>query len=487
MEDSLMEGNAGLHISRRAFTQSLAILLALMLVAGILTRIVPAGQFTRTLTDGRDTIIPGSFEYTPRPDYPVWRWFTAPFEAPFAEGGLTVIIIIVFILLVGGAFAVLDSSGIIRAALSALVRRFGGRKYVLLLLVSLFFMILGAFFGIFEEVVPLVPVTVALSYSLGWDALVGLGMSILATNMGFSAAVANPFTIGVAQKLAGLPLFSGASLRILIFAVVYGILAAFLAAYARRIERDPTASLLHGQDEAERRKYQLPLGETFATSPRMGRAMAWFLGATVLILLVLMASPLVPAISDFALPIVGVIFLIGGVGAGLLSGAGGRNVLAGLGRGVVSILPAVPLILMAVSVKHIVVQGGIMDTILFAAARPFSAASPFLAALLIYLLALIIEFFIASGSAKAFLMMPILLPLADLIGVTRQVTVTAYCFGDGFSNLVYPTNPVLLICLGLTIVSYPKWLRWSLGLWAWILLATIGFLGLAVAIGYGPF
>jgi uncharacterized ion transporter superfamily protein YfcC len=84
-------------------------------------------------------------------------------------------------------------------------------------------------------------------------------------------------------------------------------------------------------------------------------------------------------------------------------------------------------------------------------------------------------------------MMPILLPLADLIGVTRQVTVTAYCFGDGFSNLVYPTNPVLLICLGLTVVSYPKWLRWSLGLWAWVLLATIGFLGLAVAIGYGPF
>jgi uncharacterized ion transporter superfamily protein YfcC len=219
----------------------------------------------------------------------------------------------------------------------------------------------------------------------------------------------------------------------------------------------------------------------------MGRALVWFLGATVLILVVLVASPIVPALSDLALPLVGVIFLIGGVGAGLLSGTGGRNVLAGLARGVVSILPAVPLILMAVSVKHIVVQGGIMDTILFAASRPFAAASPFLAALLIYGLALIIEFFVASGSAKAFLMMPILLPLADLIGVTRQVTVTAYCFGDGFSNLVYPTNPVLLICLGLTVVSFPKWLRWSLGLWMWILLATIGFLGLAVAIGYGPF
>jgi len=105
----------------------------------------------------------------------------------------------------------------------------------------------------------------------------------------------------------------------------------------------------------------------------------------------------------------------------------------------------------------------------------------------VYVLALVIEYFVASGSAKAFLLMPILLPIADLVGVTRQVAVTAYCFGDGFSNMAYPTNPVLLISLGLTVVSYPKWLRWSLKLWVWVLLITVAFLGLAVAIGYGPF
>jgi uncharacterized ion transporter superfamily protein YfcC len=107
--------------------------------------------------------------------------------------------------------------------------------------------------------------------------------------------------------------------------------------------------------------------------------------------------------------------------------------------------------------------------------------------LAIYFLALIIELFVSSGSAKAFLMMPILLPLADLVGVTRQITVTAYCFGDGFSNLVYPTNPVLLIVLGLTVVSFPKWLKWSLKLWGWVILVTIAFLAIAVSIGYGPF
>jgi uncharacterized ion transporter superfamily protein YfcC len=142
---------------------------------------------------------------------------------------------------------------------------------------------------------------------------------------------------------------------------------------------------------------------------------------------------------------------------------------------------------MAASIKHIAAQGGIMDTILHSASLSFSQAGPFLAALIVYGLALFIEFFIGSGSAKAFLMMPILLPLADLVGVTRQVAVTAYCFGDGFSNMAYPTNPVLLICLGLTVVSYPKWLKWSLKLWLWVFLVTVAFLGLGVAIHFGPF
>jgi uncharacterized ion transporter superfamily protein YfcC len=152
------------------------------------------------------------------------------------------------------------------------------------------------------------------------------------------------------------------------------------------------------------------------------------------------------------------LFLAAGIGAGLISGAG-RTVWRALGEGVTGILPAVPLILMAVSVKHIVTQGGILDTILFQVNAPLASATPFGASVLIYGLALVIEFFISSGSAKAFLMMPILLPLADLVNVTRQITVLAYQFGDGFSNLVYPTNAVLLICLGLTRVSYLKWIK----------------------------
>ena len=482
-----MEERAGAQISKKAFIQSIAILAVLMLLAGVLTLVVPAGRYARVIQGNREIIDPQSYQQVARPDYPVWRWLVAPIEVIGSPDGVTIVTIIVFLLMVGSAFAVLDKSGILREGLGRIVHRFGHRRYLLLLVISFFFMAMGAFFGIFEEVVPLVPLMIALAYVLGWDSLVGLGMSILATNMGFSAAVTNPFTIGVAQQLAGLPLFSGVELRIPIFLAMYALLAIFLLRYARAVDRDPETSSVFALDQVERARFS-DTTQTFETGKAsLGAAMAWFGVSVLLILLVLVSAPFVPAVAGFSLPLVGVLFLIGGIGAGLLSGAGSRTVLRAARDGVTGIAPSVPLILMAASVKYIVVQGGIMDTLLYGTSQAFAQASPFTATLMVYVLALLIEFFIGSGSAKAFLLMPILLPLADLVGVTRQVTVTAYCFGDGFSNLVYPTNPVLLISLGLTVVSYPKWLKWSLKLWFWVVLVTVAFLALAVAARFGPF
>ena len=483
-----MEQKSGAQISRKAFLQSVLILLVIMMIAGVLTRVVPPGQFDRQLVDGRELVQPGSYRVVDRPSYPIWRWFTAPVEVLWGEDSLLVIVISLFILMVGGAFAVLERAGILRAGLGVIVRRFEERKYHLLLLVSFFFMVLGAFFGIFEEVVPLVPIALALSYYLGWDSLVGLGMSILATNLGFTAAVTNPFTIGVAQQLAGLPLFSGSWFRIPIFIVIYGIFGVFLVRYARRVEKDPQQSQIFEEDQVHRQQHrQINLDLPSETSSTLRRAVVWFTGFVLLIVLVLMGAPFISLIADYALPLVGILFLFGGLGAGLLSEVDQRSIWAALWEGFIGIAPGIILILMAVSVKHIVISGGIMDTLLHRASSLFTRTSPYLSAVGILVLALAIEFFISSGSAKAFLLMPILLPLADLVGVSRQITVTAYCFGDGFSNMFYPTSPVLLISLGLTVVSYPKWLRWTLPLWALVFLAALVFLGIAVAIGYGPF
>jgi uncharacterized ion transporter superfamily protein YfcC len=482
-----MEQRAGAQIGRRAFIQSVVILFILMMIAGILTLVIPAGTYDTMEVDGRQMIDPNSFQYVEKPAYPVWRWFVAPIEVLGSEAGPTIIVIIVVLFFAGGAFAVLDKTGTLRAFIGRIVRKFRARKYTLLWVVPLAFMFLGATLGTFEEVVLLVPLMIALSYSLGWDALVGLGMSILATNMGFSAAITNPYTLGVAQQLAGLPLFSAAWFRILVFIAIYFVFIRFLIAYARKIDRDPTSSLVHDEEKGNRDKYAGVDASLTMDDPKQNRAMIFFGLFILIIFAVMLAGPFVPAISDYALPIVGVLFLIGGLGAGFLSGAGSKNVWRGLVDGLGGLAPSVPLILMAASIRYIIDSGGVTATILHAASVPFSQLGPYPASLVVYALALGIEFFIASGSAKAFLMMPIVLPLADLVGVTRQTAVLAYIFGDGFSNLAYPTNPVLLIALGLTVVSFPKWIRWTAKLWLWVILVTIVALGIAVAINLGPF
>jgi uncharacterized ion transporter superfamily protein YfcC len=482
-----MEEKSGVRISRKAFIQAVSIIFALMMVAGVLTRIIPAGQYERVEVDGREVIVPGTFTYIDPPDYPVWRWFTAPLEVVASQDGGTVIAIIAFILLVGVAFAVMDKSGILKFVIARLVERFGSRKYALLLVITFFFMALGAFFGIFEEVIPLVPITIALAYSLGWDSLIGLGMGVLATNVGFSTAIFNPFTIGVAHKIAGLPLFSGAGLRLILFVVVYAILATFLVRYARKIDRHPEASPVFEEDQPERAKYQaFNAGAGFVDEHKMRRASIFLAVFFALILAVLVASPFIPILSDLALPLTGLLFVIGGIGAGLIAGAG-RQAWKAAGDGFIGIAPAIPLLMMAASVKYIVATGAILDTILHWVSTAFAQTDTFVATLIIYLLTLVLEIFITSGSAKALLLMPILVQLADLVGINRQIVVSAYTFGDGFSNMVYPTNAALLITLSLTVIPYPKWLKWLLKLWFWIILATVVFLGVAVAVDYGPF
>jgi uncharacterized ion transporter superfamily protein YfcC len=481
----MAEQKSGAQISTKAFIQAVVIIFILMMAAGILTRLVPAGKYTRVDMDGRQVIDAKSFAFTDRPNYPIWRWFAAPFEIFGAEGNITVIAIILFILLVGVAFAVMDKSGILKSVISRIIKKFGRRKYALLLVITFFFMALGAFFGIFEEAIPLVPIIIALAFSLGWDSLVGLGMSILATNVGFSTAVFNPFTIGVSQKLAGLPLFSGVLPRLVMFVVVYAILAVFLRAYARKIDKKPEASSVFKEDQKERAHFGTFQVDT-EDNPRMRTAIIFLASFFVLILGVLVASPFITFLSDYALPITGLLFVIGGIGAGLIAGAG-KTAWKAAWEGFLGIAPAVPLLMMAASVRYIVASGGILDTILHWASTAFIGISPFVATLMIYGLTLVMELFISSGSAKALLLIPILMPLADLVGVHRQIAISAYCFGDGFSNLVYPTNAALLITLSLTVVPYNKWVKWLLSLWFWIFLVTVAFLAIAVAIGYGPF
>ncbi len=468
------------NIGTRSFIAALIILFVLMALTYALTFLLPAGEYQRTLTDGTESIVAGTYEQV-QGGLPFWKWLLSPFLALGSSGAGTVVAIIAFLLVIGGAFNALDECGVLSYMFNRVYRMFETQRYRLLMLVSLFFMSLGAFVGSFEECVPLVPIAVALAYSLGWDAFVGLGMSLLAVGFGFSTGVVNPFTVGVAQELVGLPMFSGIWMRIVTFALIYGLLLAFLIPYAKRVERDPKRSPIYDPAMIER---WASLRLDYIHEKRKDRALVWFaciLGAGILLIL---CSSFVPFLQDIIMPLIALVFLLAGTISSLVSGMGLKAYLKSFGKGMVNILPAVLLILMANSIRYTMVESKILDTILYQTVRLTQNANSGVVVLLIYALALVMELFISSGSAKAFLLMPLIAPIADLSGISRQISVLAYAFGDGFSNVFYPTNPVLLISLGIVGIGYGKWFKWSAKIQLAVLALTCGLLLFANAVGY---
>jgi len=454
-----------------------------LVAAGLLTRVVPAGSYVRQEDGGRTTIDISSFEFTDRPVLPVWKWFVAPIEVLASPEGSVVMAIILFFLCIGGAINLLNQCGVFSFIISRVAARYGARRYQLIASVVLVLMLMSALTGIMEEAVFIVPLMMPLAASLGMDPLVGLGMSFLALGFGFAAGLTNPFTIGVAQRVAQVPLFSGLWYRALVFAAVYAVLSSFLIRHARRSE-----GLANGQAQSALGSSS-GSGTGLASAPealKMRRASQWFVGAMAVMLVFSLSSSVVQGMSDLAFPVTTALFLIGGVGAALLSGMGAGEVARTFGSGIVGMAPGIVLMLLAAGVKHVIASAGILDTIIFTGARIVEGMPRVFAAGMIYLLVLIMNFFIPSASAKSLIMMPILAPLADVVGLNRQIAVLAFQFGDGFSNVMYPTNPITLISLALAGVSYPRWFRQTIGLQLAVLAVTALFLVAAVAIGLGP-
>ena len=480
-----MNDKSSLKISTRAFVSSLIILLVLMIAAGTLTYIIPTGSFERVETDGNVSIVPDTFEFSDKGGYPVWRWLTAPVEVLWSSDAVTVISIIIFIFIIGGVFTVLDKCGMLHYIMSLLVRRFSASKYKLMAILVLFFMLFGSVFGIFEELVALVPIVIVLSHALGWDSLVGLGMSALAACFGFASATLNPFTLGVAQSVAGLPMFSGLLFRIAVLILSYALLFAFLYRYARKIEKNLSHSLIFNEDKASREKYSdiNTLG-TLPNEKELALTVKIFAASIILVILYVILGFFLPALSSYSMVIMAILFLVGGLVGGKVSNYGG-NILKDFAAGIGGIAPSAILILMAMSVKHIITEGEVMDTILYYISSSISSMGQYGAVIMIYLVVLVLNFFVASGSAKAFLLMPLITPLSELVGLNTQIAVQAFCFGDGFTNILYPTNPLLMIILGITVVSYPKWFKWTAPLQLMMLILNIAILCFAVLIGYG--
>ena len=465
-----VQNGAGINIGVRSFLIAIGIIFVLMITTYVLTLLVPGGEYARTIDQQGHSVIDtaAGFHYV-EGGLPFWKWLLSPFLVLGAEGSGTIIAVLIFLIVIGGVFNSLAAGGLMNYMLGKIVHRFGTVKYQLMAALLFFFMAMGSLVGSFEEVIPMTPIVVALAVALGWDAVTGLAMSLLAVGCGFAAGVANPFTIGVAQGLSGLPMFSGIYLRILSFVLIYLLLWWFVKSHAKKIEKPAVSQTIQNE---------------FVRDPRMDKGLTAFgliLGAGILIVL---SSALITFLQDYTMIIVALMFLIGGISAVLLSGMKLKELGRTFGKGVVAIAPSILMILMASSIKYTMVEGKILDSLLYSAQQMASTMPKWGIILFIYLICLVMNFFISSGSAKAFLLIPIIAPLAQLFGISMQLAIIAFAFGDGFSNVIYPTNAGLLITLGLTDVSYGKWFRYSWKFQALNLLLTSGILLFGLAIGY---
>lgn len=470
-----------INISKKSFFSVLIILVLLLVAAFTLTYIIPQGLYQR---DAQGNIIAGSFVFLSGAKLPWYKLFTAPVEIFASSDGVTVIMICVFLFVLGGFFTVMDKTNGIKVIIKKLIMRYKDNRYTLIRLIVLMFMLFGAFFGVFEESVALLPIMILLSLSLGYDTLLALGMTLLAAGFGFASAITNPFSVGIASEIAGINILSGALLRVLIFVIMYALVSQFLVWYAKKIEQHPEKSLTYEMDVKKQKDFEI--NETIKVDNEE-KIFKVYTVIFVILLLVIVGSSLLQLIANISIPTIPLMaatFLIGAFVAGYLVTKNTRFVNKAFLKGVASVLPAALLIILATSVKHIISEGQIMDTILYYLETYFVDKPVVLAVIGIYLMILFIQFFIGSASAKAFLIMPILIPLVTLLGISKDLAILSFIFGDGYTNVIFPTNGVLLIGLSIANVSYGTWFKWTYKLQLITLFLTISVLIIAFYAGY---
>ncbi len=492
MIEEKQKENDGLHIDKKTIISITVILFAVYIFAGALTQILPRGEYNTFIDEntGKSSITTDS-EYTALDDYkmPLWKIVAAPVmvfvENETRDTGMTGVLIIAFIVLMGGTFLLLDRCGVLKYLVSVVIKRFSHKKYLLMAVLTFFCMALASTAGILEESVTLVPIAVAISLALGWDSLVGLGMSLIAVAFGFTAATFNPFNVMTVQKLAGdIEVFSGLWLRLLVFVLVYLGLYAFLYFYAKKIEKNPEKSLSYESDKSLRDKYTVSDVDAVyndKVAAKAGKAFCLCLG---LAFVCIITDFITGAGGVISMGGIAVFFVAGGIASALISGLRGKALLSGFSEGIKTVAPAIPLILIVISVAYILNTGKIMHTILYYIHNIISGMNPYAAILLIFVFIALLEFFIGSGTAKAFLVMPLVMPLSHLIGLSSNSVVLSFCLADGFTNLLYPTSGIMIIAIGIIGVSYTKWLKFSWKLFVIEGIISVAVMMFAVMIGY---
>ena len=466
------------NISFRSFITVVGILLVFLLLCGSLSYFIPQGSFAR---DASGNILPGTYEMGQVEGIALWRVFTAPLRVFASEDAVTIIMISIFLLVMSGVFNLLEKTGGVKTFIVHIMGRLRDRGGLVVCITVLLFMLFGSLFGMFEELVTLLPLIILFTLSMNMDTMIGLGACLMAACFGFSTAITNPFSIGTAAQLAGIHVSSGAWLRIVFFIIVYALLCIFLMGYLKKIGCKPQMSLTYENDRKKRESLIIQMDD----APKDQQKIFWVYSAFFAIqgiLLVVIAC--IRAIADFAIPILAASFLISGLIAGQIVCRDFRRVTGFFLKGAAAMLPAVLLIAIASSVKLVMVESNVIDTVMNAVLRLLSGKGQFVTILLIYALILFLQLFIGSASAKIFLVMPIVLPITTALGISPNLVILTYCMADGFTDVILPTNPVLLIGLSVANVSYWKWLKWTWKIQLLLFAVSVLVLFTGILVGY---
>lgn len=452
------------------------ILFSVIIIMSILTYVIPAGEFDRVKdpNTGRTVVDSNSFhnvDQNPIKPFDLIKAVPRGMEAASQ--------IIFFIFIVGGAFQIITATGTIEAGIGSLAKKLDGKENLMIPIFMLIFGLGGATFGMAEETIVFVPIGIALARALGFDAITGTAMITLGAACGFNSGFMNPFTIGVAQGIAELPLFSGIIMRLVIFVVLLIITAIYLIRYAEKVKNDPAKSVVSDLELEEKDK-KIDLSSVPPMSMKH---------KIILLIVVAGFAVIITGVfkHDWYIVEIGSTFLAMGIISGLIGGLGPSKIAGEFVVGAKSIAFGALVVGVARGILIVMTDGLIIDSIVYSLANAIQILPKSLSVIGMYLVQVVINFFIPSGSGQAAATMPIMVPLSDLLGVTRQTAVMAFQFGDGFTNSIIPTSAALMGYLSMGNIPYEKWFKfiWPLML-IWIGTGMM-FLVVANAIAYGPF
>jgi uncharacterized ion transporter superfamily protein YfcC len=507
------------------------IVFSIVVVSAILTWFVPGGSFERHIVNvngiDRNAVVPGSFQYTGN-NPQTWQVFSSLYDGFVDKSD-----IIVFILIIGGAFWIMNSSKAIDVAILSFLgfsrkiernRIVGkiGADNLIFIMIMVMFSVFGAVFGMSEETIAFVIIFVPLAVSMGYDSITGVCLCFVAAGLGFAGAVLNPFTIGIAQGLSDLPLFSGIQYRMFCWLVINITGITFILRYARKIKKDPSKSPVRDEDRYWREKSsergqvnyatpvsawiifiivaivfgifswyfpstKLAIGESAVTIPVLPFLTLLFVISGILslrksvhffIIQILMFTilVLVTGVMGYGWYImeIAALFFAMGIVTGIAMNYTANEITRLFLDGVKDIMSAALIVGLAGGIIIILNNGNVIDTLLYRLSESISGMGKLASVGMMYVVQNLVNLVMPSGSAKAALTMPVMSQFSDLIGVSRQATVMAFQLGDGFTNMITPVSGVLLGVLAVARIPYEKWFRWIMPLM--VILILLGFL-----------